>query len=239
MFMSTSLFHLVLGPAQYRKEWIELGCVQWRWPSSLGAGAVALWRKAEHPGLAQPGERRMEAERNSAAAGGSRFSLKHMARKQKTGHKLNLKVWCGEKEVTMSIMKQWNKCDQSWRFSGTGKALRNLLWIQCWSCFERDAGQRCSEIPSSWNDLVFLLFLHGIKCWDFWSGPGDLDPPEDFSDVCKRVWSLTGLSFQRWMGVHPWESVLISTFIYLKGFSDFCEFIEICTEQVLCHVMAV
>lgn len=25
MFMSTSLFHLVLGPAQYRKEGIELG----------------------------------------------------------------------------------------------------------------------------------------------------------------------------------------------------------------------
>lgn len=76
-------------------------------------------------------EGRMEAGRNPAAEGGPRFSLKHMARKQKTGHKLNLKVWCGEKEVTMSIMKQWNKCDQSWRFSGTGKALRNLLWIQC------------------------------------------------------------------------------------------------------------
>lgn len=98
-------------------------------------------------------------------------------------------------------MKQWNKCSQSWRFSGTGKALRNLLWIQCWSCFEWEAGQRCSEIPSSWNDLVFLFFPHRIRCWDFWSVPWYLDPPEDFSDACKRVWSLTGLSSQRWMGI--------------------------------------
>lgn len=40
-------------------------------------------------------------------------------------------------------------------------------------------------------------------------------------------------------GLHPWESVLIFTFIYLKGFSDSCELAEIYTEQVLCHVMAV
>lgn len=40
-------------------------------------------------------------------------------------------------------------------------------------------------------------------------------------------------------GLHPWESVLISTFIYLKGFSDSRELNEMYTEQVLCHVMAV
>lgn len=39
-------------------------------------------------------------------------------------------------------------------------------------------------------------------------------------------------------GLHPWESVLIFTFIYLKGFSDSCELAGIYTEQVLCHVMA-
>lgn len=73
----------------------------------------------------------MEAGRNPTAEDGPRLSLKHMAGKQKTGQKLNLDVWRGEKEVTMSVMKHWNKCNQSSRFSGIGKTLRNLLWIQC------------------------------------------------------------------------------------------------------------
>lgn len=73
----------------------------------------------------------MEAGRNPTAEDGPRLSLNYMARKQRTGWKLNLDGWYGEKEVTRSVMKQWNKCNQSWRFSGIGKALRNLLWIHC------------------------------------------------------------------------------------------------------------
>lgn len=73
----------------------------------------------------------MGAGRNPTAEDGPGLSLKYMARKQKTGQKLNLDVWYGEKEVTVSVTKQWNKFNQFWRFSGTGKALRNLLWIHC------------------------------------------------------------------------------------------------------------
>lgn len=44
---------------------------------------------------------------------------------------------------------------------------------------------------------------------------------------------------KRYRGLCPWQSVLTSSLIYLKGFSDYSKLVKIYPEQVLCHLMAV
>lgn len=81
-----------------------------------------------------------------------------------------------KKKITMNIMKNWNRSperlwDRSpWRFSGCDwRTLSNLLWFQCWPCFEERVGPETSHGSFQFSSSVThtVMVRNKKHAWNF------------------------------------------------------------------------